>query len=304
MNNKPHYITEFLPFEFTAKKRSYSEDDAVKLALQGIILGDIIGSKYELSPRFFEDIRKVELLGPGHSFTDDSVMTIATYEATKYLKKHKPIFEKKKIKAYRESYLKYGNRYPDAGYGESFYRWLHSSAPKPYSSFGNGAAMRAGIIGAMFSDVNDVIKYAYYSAMPSHNHPEGIKGACVTAVITWMILYGASKDDIKTYIKRMYPATEYKYINGEMTIDEVINRPLFTNNQICQRSVPEAFINLIYSNSYEKYIRNSFRYWCDRDTICAIAGGAAALFYGNIKLSNYKKEDIIEYYPEELKQII
>ncbi len=37
---------------------------------------------------------------------------------------------------------KWGKRYPDAGYGGMFYRWLREKSPEPYGSFGNGSAMR------------------------------------------------------------------------------------------------------------------------------------------------------------------
>ena len=35
-----------------------------------------------------------------------------------------------------------GRKYPNCGYGPSFYRWIMSEEHKPYNSFGNGSAMR------------------------------------------------------------------------------------------------------------------------------------------------------------------
>jgi len=35
-----------------------------------------------------------------------------------------------------------GRRYPDAGYGGMFRKWLSSDNPQPYGSYGNGSAMR------------------------------------------------------------------------------------------------------------------------------------------------------------------
>lgn len=40
-----------------------------------------------------------------------------------------------------------GRNYPDCGYGSSFYNWIFSENPKPYNSFGNGAAMRVSAVG-------------------------------------------------------------------------------------------------------------------------------------------------------------
>lgn len=49
--------------------------------------------------------------------------------------------------AITDSLLRYGRRYPDAGYGGSFKRWLTSSEPQPYNSRGNGSATRASYAG-------------------------------------------------------------------------------------------------------------------------------------------------------------
>jgi type I restriction enzyme M protein len=35
-----------------------------------------------------------------------------------------------------------GRPYPNCGYGGMFRQWMYGGDPKPYNSFGNGAAMR------------------------------------------------------------------------------------------------------------------------------------------------------------------
>ncbi|MDR1538093.1 MAG: hypothetical protein LBU32_08870 [Clostridiales bacterium] len=40
-----------------------------------------------------------------------------------------------------------GKPYPDCGYGGMFRQWMYSDAPKPYNSYGNGAAMRVSACG-------------------------------------------------------------------------------------------------------------------------------------------------------------
>src|SRR4051794_12286170 len=106
----------------------------------GAIAGDIIGSIYEINP-----IKSKEflLLHPSCYFTDDSVLTIAVAKA---------ILEKQ---AYQSALWEMGRKFPDAGYGGSFYGWLYSDAPKPYNSWGNGSAMRVSPVGYAFDSIEE-----------------------------------------------------------------------------------------------------------------------------------------------------
>ena len=98
----------------------------------GAILGDIVGSRFEFKPHKSE---KFEFLTDECRFTDDTVLTVATADAILNQKPEK------------QCYLKWGNKYPNAGYGERFKRWLETETCPPcnthgYNSFGNGSAMR------------------------------------------------------------------------------------------------------------------------------------------------------------------
>lgn len=70
-----------------------------------------------------------------------------------------------------------GRKYPDSGCGIRFSSWLVSRNPKPYNSWGNGAAMRVSPVDWTFDTLEDTEKFAEIS----HNHPKGIKGAQATA---------------------------------------------------------------------------------------------------------------------------
>lgn len=87
----------------------------------GAIAGDIIGSVYEQHPIKTTDF---PLFKPESRFTDDTVMTVAIAHAlltgTDYATAMK-IF---------------GCRYPRAGYGRDFFRWLFAPEAKPYFSWG------------------------------------------------------------------------------------------------------------------------------------------------------------------------
>ena len=70
-----------------------------------------------------------------------------------------------------------GRKYPNAGYGKMFSRWLMSDNPQPYNSFGNGSAMRVSPVGLYANSLEEALELARITASVSHNHPEGIKGA-------------------------------------------------------------------------------------------------------------------------------
>src|SRR5688572_2314504 len=127
----------------------------------GAIAGDIIGSVYEHNAIKTKDFA---LFHAESQFTDDTVLTVAIADAI----------------LSGESYLRCvrvtAKRHPNAGYGASFGKWIHSADLRPYNSWGNGAAMRVSPIGFAFSSEDEVLRHARAAAEITHNHPEGIKG--------------------------------------------------------------------------------------------------------------------------------
>jgi len=115
----------------------------------GAIAGDIIGSVYEFRPIKTKDS---PLFSPFCDVTDDTVLTVAVAEAILT------------GRSYLEAVREIGRRYPDAGYGGFFYRWLHSKDSRPYNSWGNGSAMRVSPIGFAFQDEESVLKEAARTA--------------------------------------------------------------------------------------------------------------------------------------------
>ena len=60
---------------------------------------------------------------------------------------------------------------------EPFKQWMASHNPQPYRSLGNGSAMRCSSAGWLAQTEEECIRMATETAAPTHNHPEGIKGA-------------------------------------------------------------------------------------------------------------------------------
>ena len=71
----------------------------------------------------------------------------------------------------------FGRTYPSIGYGARFFAWLFQEDPKPMGSWGNGSAMRASFAGWMARSLEEAEALGRVTAMPTHDHPEGILGA-------------------------------------------------------------------------------------------------------------------------------
>ena len=195
------------------------------MAVIGAVLGDIAGSQFEFNRPENLDYKHCELFTNRCSYTDDTIMTLAVKKA---------ILENADFtKTMREV----GQPYPYSGYGGRFYEWMYGENPKPYNSFGNGSAMRVSFVGEHFDALEDVISMAEKSAEVTHNHPEGIKGAVVTAVCIWMARHGKTKEDIFQYVLEQYPAEKYEY-SIAVPLDEL--EKIYQWNETCMGSVPAA----------------------------------------------------------------
>lgn len=241
----------------------------------GAIVGDVIGSVYE-----WNNVKSLDfpLFKPETTFTDDSVLTIATMRAILY-NEH-----------YRKTYQEFGRNFPNRGYGERFIWWLMEPNPKPYNSWGNGSAMRVSPIGWFFDNIEDVLEQAKKSAEVSHNHPEGIKGAQAVAAAVYLARKGKSKNEIKEYISH-----NFSY-DLDQTIDQI--RPTYKFDVSCQGSVPEAIIAFLESTDFENAIRLAISIGGDSDTIACITGAIAEAYYKEIP--NDIIEKVLQLLPEDL----
>jgi ADP-ribosylglycohydrolase len=225
----------------------------------GAIAGDIIGSVYEHRPIKTKDF---PLFNCHCTFTDDTVLTVAVAEAIL------------SGGTYVDSVRRIGRRYPYAGYGGSFSRWLHSDDSEPYNSWGNGSAMRVSPVGFAFSTENEVLHQARMTAEITHNHPEGIKGAQATALAIYLARTDRNKEAIRERIKDLFG------YDLDRTVDDI--RPFYSFDISCQGTVPEAIVAFLDSNSYEDAVRNAISLGGDSDTLACITGGVAEAFYGTV----------------------
>ena len=228
----------------------------------GGIVGDIIGSTREWHNVKTEDF---ELLPQGSSFTDDTVMTLAVAEWLMTDPSHSE-------SALVECMQRLGRKYPYAGYGGMFRRWLSTENPEPYNSFGNGSAMRVSPVGLYANSMEEALELARITASVSHNHPEGIKGA--QAVAAAIYLKRTEEFDVKGKIKRFVE----KHFGYNLDTDLREIRQDYAFDVTCQGSVPIAIMAFLQEPyNAEKAIRLAVSMGGDSDTIgCMTASIATA----------------------------
>jgi ADP-ribosylglycohydrolase len=229
----------------------------------GALIGDGVGSVYEFdneacTPDF-------DLKNPAFHFTDDSVMSLAVMDIL-----YQGIWSDKKKTV--DCFRKWGRRYPNAGYGHSFYRWIMDEDYYINESYGNGAAMRISPVGWFAKSQKEVVELSSAITGLSHHHPEGIKGAEVTAMLVYLARKKKSKEELLSYAKSHYRL--YK------SLDELRASNQGHGLEICQVSVPQALSAFFLTSSFESCLRAIVYAGGDTDTTAAIACGIAEAYYG------------------------
>lgn len=233
----------------------------------GAIIGDIVGSRFEFNNTNSLDF---ELFTPACSFTDDTICTVAIADAVMNGNKE-----------YGKKLHEWCNKYrnPMGGYGGSFARWVASDNPQPYNSFGNCSAMRVASIGWLFDTLEEVRSEAEKTALPTHNHPEGIKGAIATAEAIFLARK-RGRDYMLKEMEQYYPIWK-EPVPGNNKFDET-----------CQGTMPFVFGIINKATSFEEAIRYAIAVGGDSDTIGAITGSIAEAIWG---IPDSIKVKVLEY---------
>ena len=237
------------------------------MGLKGAILGDVAGQPFEfqLGIESWQNEPYDVLQNKRQHITDDSVMSIACAEAIA-----DGSFN------FVAAYRKYGRKHPSAGYGGRFTTWLISNTVEPYYSFGNGSAMRASACGQFANTKEEAEVLACLSALPTHNHPEGIKGAITLAVCVYMAEHGATKEEILAYGIEQYPKAQYPF---SPSIPTKNYHDTVRFDVTCMGAVPIAIRCFYETDNFQNLMQliNSMRVDCD--TVGAIAGAIHDSFY-------------------------
>lgn len=155
-------------------------------------------------------------------------------------------------------------------------------------SCGNGAAMRVAPLGALLAEYTpyQVARASSLSALPTHDHPEGIAGAMAVAGMTKVLAkneYG--KEGILCRVFDVTPDSEVrkgilKAMNLSFTtgtFKDAIEKLGNGSHVTCQDTVPLCcwFVarGIWHKDDYEQVITDVTSVGGDVDTNCAIVGG-------------------------------
>ncbi len=183
-------------------------------------------------------------------------------------------------KALKECVQIYDGHVP-GGFGVAFRNWGNKPGlePMPPTSCGNGSAMRVGAVAWMCNSLAEARRLARLTAMPSHSHPEGIKGAEAIASAAFLARAGVDKEGIKAYLE-----TEFGY-NLDITLEEYRQRMIarkaqgLDQDEIAPVSVPMAFRAFYEGKDFEDCLRNAISIGGDSDTLGIITCDVAGAFY-------------------------
>lgn len=230
--------------------------------MKGAIIGDIVGSVYE-----FHNIKTKDfpLFVERSRFTDDTVMTCAVADGLMYALEN----DSELLDTLSDFLHNYGCAFPHRGYGGTFKKWLKSDDPQPYNSYGNGAPMRCSAAGWLAATPEKAFELGMYTAGPTHNHPEGMKAAGVTAMLIWHARHGAGMDELRAVAEKYYDIPVLDEIREEYEFDVS-----------SQGTMPVAIAAFLESTNFEDAIRNAVSIGGDSDTIAAITGSLAEAYYG------------------------
>ncbi len=255
----------------------------------GAIIGDIVGSRWEFKPT---NDYNFELFSERNSYTDDTICTIAVADALLHHSKDYGWYIHKWCRKYP---------HPMGGYGGRFAQWVMSDNPKPYGSYGNGAAMRISPVAWFSLNALGQMHEVVQATSCTHNHPEGIKGAkaVVTAIHDCLEMHDLydhiGNDEIMNHgLKRAISCFGYSI---DFELKDVQNR----FDETCQGTVPVAFWIISRSSSFEDAIRKAVSLGADADTLGAIVGSIAEAIWG---IPGWIKQRAISYLPKDMRDVL
>jgi ADP-ribosylglycohydrolase len=268
-----------------------------RISLEGVSVGDAFG---QLAFASTDHLTTRELPPAPWYFTDDTEMAFCIVETLE------------QFGAIEQDFLamRFAQRYiadPLRGYGPAMHRTLtriasgeswravSRSSFDGMGSWGNGAAMRAGPIGAFFADdPKRAAEEAMLSAEVTHAHPEGIAGAIAVAVAAstgWGFAQEKRSSDPRAFLETVITFTPESEVRSRLERASRITEQTSWQHAIAvlgngeEISAPDTVPFSLWCaahhiNNFAEALWLTVSALGDRDTTCAIVGSVVANYTG------------------------
>ncbi|MDJ1468302.1 ADP-ribosylglycohydrolase family protein [Xanthocytophaga flava] len=270
-------------------------------SLLGLAVGDAFGEKFFLPPGQLETyLTNRWIPSAPWDFTDDTVMAMGVYAS---LQQYGEINQDALAQTFADNYQKDDRR----GYGGTAHSILRqigagsdwqivsSSVFDGMGSMGNGAAMRAGLIGAYFyDDLPKAAEQARLSAEVTHSHPEGQAGAIAIGIAAALACQASlfqvqlSPQEFIEKVCEYIPEGETLsrsrrgiHLSPNTNIQTIVEVLGNGSDITVQQTVPfTLWVTAHHLYNYEEAIWTTVNGLGDRDTTCAIVGSIVSLSAG------------------------
>lgn len=271
-------------------------------SLDGLSLGDSFGQCFFHDPDAERLLADRILPEATWYFTDDTLMSLSVVESLRRFGR----IEQDALAESLAAHYAY-----DRAYGPSMHRVLerirqgepwrvvaHGSF-EGQGSWGNGAAMRAGPIGAYFADdLSAAIEQAEASAVVTHAHPEGVAGAIAVAAAAALAVRTSQRQERLTWrdhlqqVVDMLPACEVRSrLVRAQSISRTASLPFAVSvlGNGTGMSAPDTVPLALWCaghhpDDYREALWLAVSAGGDRDTIGAIVGSVVALSTASTEL--------------------
>ena len=257
--------------------------------IDGYYVGDIVGSAY--AHEYQDNNTKTtnfELFTPRSKFTDETILTTATMEWL--MQPHKNFTNL--ISIFKTYMKKYPQTKPEI-YGEFFAGWIATNPKTPNASFGNGGAMRAGVLGWYAKDVQELKGLITSAIMPTHNTPEALDASYMVAKCVFDLKQGASKQELIAKNETEFGFSLQQLWEQGLKFSFAPQMAIYT--------VQLALLAFLQSKDFEQGLRKVVSYGYDADTTASIYATIAESYEKGIDERIVTKAK--KYMPQELLQV-
>lgn len=296
------------------------KEERVVGGILGVVTGDALGLPVQFLSRAQIKLQPVTIMQSGGAFdtpvgtwSDDSSLTLCLTESLVEAGYDVNDIADRFVRWYRDGYCTPFGRSFDIGHATTvaMKRLIKGvppleAGPVDEDSNGNGSLMRILPAVVYFAHLpnNELVKKVCQVSQITHGHPRSQLGCCLYALLVKDLLAGKSPD--VAYQNMRVKAQE-------LFTESKLGQELKYYNRLIDGSLPQLFEDEIKSSGYVVYTLEA-AIWCflttqsfedailkavnlgiDTDTVGAIAGGLAGVYYGFSSIPENWLTQLVQY---------